>query len=753
MVFACLLICLFGFSYGKQPPDFGIISQNQQPPKPPAERFQIAAAASKIKVDGVLDEEAWAQAARIKLIYEWTPGDNVPPPVETDCLVTFDKNFFYVAFRAKDPEPGKIRAHLMDRDDTDRLIQDDHISIIIDPFNDERRGFQFRVNPLGVQADANFSESEGYEDFSWDAIWSSAGKVSEWGYAIELAIPFQQLRFPKTEDVQTWGFSAERSWPRNVRHRITSHRRDRNVACILCQVNKISGIQGITPGRNIELDPTLTASRTDERQDFPSGPIASGKVNAEPGLTARWGITPNLVLNGALNPDFSQVEADVAQLDVNVRFALYYPEKRPFFLEGADFFLTPFEAVFTRTVADPAGGVKLTGKSGKNALGFFMTYDRINNLLFPSNQGSASAFLDDDVGGGVFRFRRDMGRNSTLGVLYTGRNSKDYYNHTGGLDGFFWLSQTKSLRFQYLHSETRYPEGISSLFGQKQAAFGGEAFTAQFLHFGRDWRFQLEYEDLSPGFRADSGFIPRVDVRNVEGNLGKIFWGKGGDWFTQIVLGVDGEVVYDHDGRLTDREIGLGGSYQGPWQTIVNGHFSMNKELYLGELYDLTQFQFYSESKPAGGVQFSLMGFLGDGIDYSNGRKANGTMLMPSTALNITRHLNFSLSHAFERLGFEGREIYTANLTQLRGIYNFNVRTFFRVIVQYRHVTRNPALYSFPVQSRSSAVFSQLLFSYKINPQTVLFVGYSDNYLSFQGIELSQTDRTFFLKIGYAWTE
>jgi hypothetical protein len=147
------------------------------------------------------------------------------------------------------------------------------------------------------------------------------------------------------------------------------------------------------------------------------------------------------------------------------------------------------------------------------------------------------------------------------------------------------------------------------------------------------------------------------------------------------------------------------------------------------------------------------MGFLGDGIDYSNGRKANGTMLMPSTALNITRHLNFSLSHAFERLGFEGREIYTANLTQLRGIYNFNVRTFFRVIVQYRHVTRNPALYSFPVQSRSSAVFSQLLFSYKINPQTVLFVGYSDNYLSFQGIELSQTDRTFFLKIGYAWTE
>lgn len=363
------------------------VQQEDQPERPKVQNYAVTAATSEIKVDGALDEKAWEDAVVIKVPYEWLPGDNIPSPVDTDCMVTFNTNNFYIAFRCYDPEPSKIRAHLMDRDATDTFIQDDHISIMIDAFNDERRGFQFRANPLGVQADANFSESEGYEDFSWDAIWDSKGKVTEWGWALEIAIPFNQLRFPRTEDVQTWGFSVERSYPRNVRHRMTSHRRDRDVTCIICQFNKITGIQGISPGLNIELDPTLTTIRTDSRENFladPDAEMVNGEVDPDPGITARWGITPNLILNAAVNPDFSQVEADVRELEVNTRFAIRYPEKRPFFLEGADFFLTPVEAVFTRTVADPDGGLKITGKVGKNAFGIFGAYDRINNLLFPN---------------------------------------------------------------------------------------------------------------------------------------------------------------------------------------------------------------------------------------------------------------------------------------------------------------------------------------------------------------------------------
>jgi hypothetical protein len=718
----------------------------------PAENYVISPAASKIKVDGLLDEDAWQKATVIKLPYEWMPGDNAPAPVETECLVTFDRSGFYIAFRCFDPKPQEIRAHLMDRDATDTLIQDDHINIIIDAFNDERRGFQFRVNPLGVQADANFSEMEGYEDFSWDAIWASAGKITDWGYAIEIAIPFNQLRFPRTAEKQTWGFSAERSWPRSVRHRMESHPRDRNRACLLCQFNKLSGFEGISPGRNLEFDPTLTASRTDalDMAGFPSGGLEPGRVQAEPGITAKWGVTPNLILNATANPDFSQVEADVAQLDVNKRFALYYPEKRPFFLEGGDFFLTPIQAVFTRTVADPLWGTKLTGKSGRSALGFFAAQDRINNLIFPSNQGSASTSLDQEVTGGVLRYRHDVGKGSTLGLLYTGRVGGGYANHVGGADGFFRLSQSTSIRFQYLHSETEYPDGVALDFDQKTGLFGGDAVQTELMHMSRNWNVFAAYIDANSGFRADYGFLPRVDVRIFYGEAHRLFWGDGKSWFTRIQFWLSGNHTTDHSGRMTDSRLALGGAYQGPLQSQVQAIGRLNREFYNGVTYDVSDIVLGLALKPAGGMSFNLDSILAKAIDYNNNRPAELLQIGPWMELGLGRHINVTVYHSLERLESSGLRTYTANLFQARLIYNFNVRSFVRAIVQYRDVDRVPERYIFPVDPHTKGVFTQFLFSYKINPQTVLFLGYSDNSLGLQGIDITRTDRTFFFKIGYA---
>ena len=446
-----------------------------------------------MKVDGVLDEPAWENALVLKIAYEWLPGDNTPAPVDTDVLITHNRTHVYVGFRCFDPEPQKIRAHLMDRDAIDTFIQDDHISIMFDTFNDERRAFQFRVNALGVQADANFSELEGYEDFSWDAIWKSAGKITEFGYVVEIAIPFNQLRFPKSEQPILWGFEADRSYPRTVRHRLSTLGRDRDRSCILCQSNKLLGFANVSSGKNLEFDPTLTVTRTDNREDFPDGPMENGAVDVEPGITARWGITPNLILNATVNPDFSQVEADVAQLDVNTRFALRYPEKRPFFLEGADFFLTPMEALFTRTVYDPLWGAKMTGKLGRNAIGIFTTQDRYNNLIFPANEGSQSTSLEENVFSGVVRYRRDIGSGSTMGVLYTGRSGDDYYNHVGGIDGFLRLSETDTISFQWLHSQTDYPEEIADQFGQNQDDFSGDALYTELFHNSRLLSLKYNY--------------------------------------------------------------------------------------------------------------------------------------------------------------------------------------------------------------------------------------------------------------------
>jgi len=717
---------------------------------PKALHYSVSSAISKIKVDGILDEKAWEHATLVKLPFEWLPGDNIEAPVDTDCLITFSKSHLYVAFRCYDPEPDKIRAHLMDRDSIDTFIQDDHVVFQVDTFNDERRGFQFRANPLGVQAEANFSDQEGYEDFSWDAIWDTAGKITDFGYVVELAIPFNQLRFPKTKEKQTWGFSASRSYPRSVRHRTISHVRDRNRNCTTCQFNKITGFLDISPGKNIEFDPTLTINRTDRRENYPIGDMKNGTIKVEPGISARWGITPNLIFNATINPDFSNVEADVAQLEVNTRFALRYPEKRPFFLEGADFFLTPVEAVFTRTVYDPLWGAKMTGKIGKNAIGMFATQDRYNNLVFPTNQGSMSTSLKEDIYSGVLRFRRDIGKGSTIGALYSGRVGDEYFNHVMGADGFFRLSRKSTVRVQYLHSETDYPLSIAQNYNQNEDPFGGDALHGEYNYMSRNLNVVALYRNYSGGFRADSGFVPRVDFRNYLGLIRSIIWGKRGGWFDRIHFQVLGNRYEDQEGNLTDQSLQFGASYSGPLQSSANANFSLVKEVYNGSTYDIEAGNLVLGIKPIGGLNITCYTRFGDSIDYVNSRLAHSFMLNPMIEFGLGKHLNINFNHIFERLSLNGEKIYDVNLTQARVVYNFNVRSFLRAIVQYTDIDRNTGLYIVPVDKQTRTLFSQVLFSYKINPQTVLFLGYSDDHLGLPGIDMTQTNRTFFLKIGYA---
>jgi hypothetical protein len=537
--------------------------------------------------------------------------------------------------------------------------------------------------------------------------------------------------------------------------------RSRNVNCILCQFNKLTGFEGIRPGQNIELTPTVTASRTDAMTmpDYPDGSLERGRIDDQYGLSAKWGVTPNLILNGAVNPDFSQVEADVAQLEINRRFAVFYPEKRPFFLEGADFFLTPLQAVFTRTVADPLWGAKLTGKSGRTALGFFAAQDEMTNLIIPSNQGSAPAFLDQDAYGGVFRLRQDVGKMSTLGLLYTGRAGTGYSNHVAGADGFIRLDQKNSVIFQFLHSETDYPEDLAAAYGQEVDRFGGNALRLEYQHFSRSWFVDAVYHDRSPGFRADYGFIPRVDMRSGEAMVLRQIWGKPKSWFNLIRFGVAGLVGWDHDGTLTDRGVTLGTMYQGNLETVVNVHANFYRTYYGGRYFDTPYGDFLFRFRPFSGAQVGLTAQAGKAVDYANVRLADTFAVGPNFSFSLFRHLNFVPAYIFERLSREGETIYTANLAQARAVWNFSVRSFVRAIVQYQALRQNPAQYAFPVDSRSRGLFTQFLFSYKLNPRTVLFLGYSDNALggnfdSWLGpgrVAMTRTDRTFFLKIGYAW--
>src|SRR6185436_3766205 len=318
------------------------------------------------------------------------------------------------------------------------------------------------------------------EDDSWDAIWNSAGKIHTDRYEVEMAIPFSQIRFKASgADVQTWGIDMLRIYPRDQRYRFGLHAQNRNRSCYVCQMSKITGFQGISPGKNVEIAPTLTTQRTDLRQ---GSSFTNGGFDTEPGVTARWGLTPSLTLNGAINPDFSQVEADSVQLDINNQFALFFNEKRPFFLEGADFFQTPFTIVYTRSVSQPDWGVKLTGKEGKQGGGAFFTQDARTDLVIPGAQFSQFTSLGSEKNlAGVMRYRYDVGKNSNLGAMFTTRSAGDYSNRLGGFDGNFRITPRDTVTAQVLYSQTEYPDSIVSAFRQKPSQ-SGTAVNAAYRH-------------------------------------------------------------------------------------------------------------------------------------------------------------------------------------------------------------------------------------------------------------------------------
>ena len=717
------------------------------PVRPP---YAITRATSPIKVDGHLDEAAWQEAAVIDLAYETRPAENTPPPVRTECLITHDDDSLYVAFRAHDPDPSQIRAHLSDRD---RAFDDDLVGIVLDPFNDERRAFEFFVNPFGIQMDLFNDDVGGDESESWDAIWDSAGRITEAGYEVEIAIPFSSLRFPRAEGGQTWGFDALRFYPRNQRHRIASQPMDRDVSCYLCQISKMTGFAGVTPGLNMELVPTVTSGRTDARRDTFQGRLAEGDVETELGVTGKWGITPNLTLNAAINPDFSQVEADAAQLDINTTFALFFPEKRPFFLEGADFFRTPFEAVFTRNVSDPEWGLKLTGKEGQNAVGVFVAQDDRTDLLIPGTQFSTATSLNAESTDAVLRYRRDLGASSALGVLVTSREGDVYSNRVAGIDGLYRLGDSSSFRGQFLRSQTEYPSEISGSSDLRQPAgsLEDDALYLGYNHSSRDWNAYARYEDVGELFRADMGFMPQVDYTFLLAGGDRVWHGREGDWWTRASVGGDWDERKDQAGNLLEREVEVRANLNGPLQSHVELVAGKRDRVFNGVSFDETFANSYGEMHPSGNLRLNLFVRVGDQIDFANTQPGEILQLEPGLRVLVGAHLRFGFTHLFQRLDVAGGRLFEANLSQLTTIYQFNARTFVRLITQYTDIARDATLYKAAVSPKTERLFNQLLFSYKLNPQTVLFAGYSDNALGTDRVDLERENRTFFVKLGYAW--
>ncbi len=734
----------------------GIPAQAQETQKVviKAKEYRISSTSEPVKIDGSLDEAVWKIAQPMVFDAETSPGDNIAPPVRTVGYMTYDQKNLYVAFQAFDPNPKSIRAHISDRDSA---FNDDFVGVVLDTFNDNRRAFQFFVNPLGVQMDLIKDDTNRNEDSSWDAIWNAAGQITSEGYIVEMAIPFTSIRFPQVNSEQTWGVDMVRLYPRSTRARLGLQGQDRNRNCSLCQSSRVTGFKNITPGRDIELVPTLTAQQTSRKTDFPNGNLKAGDTDINLGLTGRWGITPNLQLNAALNPDFSQIEADSVQLDINTQFALFFNEKRPFFLEGSDFFEGPLQTVYTRSVADPAYGLKLTGRLGDSTIGAYVAQDEVTNLIIPGPEDSDFASINDSNISSAFRYRYNVGETSSIGALLTSREGSEYSNRVYGFDGNFRVTPKDTVTGQILGSQSRYPDALATQFGQTRGSFDDFAGNVSYQHDTRNWHWGGSYEDIGQGFRADSGFIPQVGYRaanariNYEGN-GE----KGKTWYSRFFLGSEYDYSEQQNGELLERETKAFAGVSGPLQTSIRIFVGDRDRRFNNVTFDEKFFHVHAEIRPTGNFFVFLGGTIGDQIDFANTRPGERFRGRGGVRWNIGLRTELNFDHSYENLDVATGRLFTAEVTQLRAVYNINIRTFVRAILQYTDVTRDPSLYLHQnVTSNSKRLFPQLLFSYKLNPQTVFFAGYSGTTRGgeFDGVDvgLTESDRTFFVKLGYAF--
>jgi hypothetical protein len=444
----------------------------------------------------------------------------------------------------------------------------------------------------------------------------------------------------------------------------------------------------------------------------------------------------------------------VAQLDINNRFTLFFPEKRPFFLEGTDYFTTPIRAVFTRTVSDPDIGLKLTGKKGANTFGVFAAQDAVTNLLFPGLYSSDTETLEESHTAFVGRYSRGFGEASSIGGLVTARDGDDYHNYVGSIDARWKISDQHSVEFQHLQSDTEYPLLTAIEFEQPLESFSGQATHVSYQYKSRNWYGDAGFSSIDSEFRADSGFVSQVGGERSVISFGRLFYGTEDTWWNRIRTQLNYHQTDSEDGELVDRDTTFRFSVQGPMQSWVSVALQGGEERDAGILYDLRRVRVSFDFQPTRGVSLSLFTIIGDQIDYDNGRLGKQKYFEPNVTWNMTRNLLLRLKAVITTLDTQdGEKIFDAVLADTRLTWQFNLRSFLRLTVQYQDVERNQDVYVEPIDASEKDVGRQLLYSYKLNPQTVFFLGYSDQYADNDSLSgLTVSDRTWFMKIGYAWT-
>jgi hypothetical protein len=703
-----------------------------------------------ISIDGRLDDDGWAHAVRTGNFTEISPGDQARPQADTDVWATYDEHHLYLAFIAHD-DPSMIRATLRARD---AIFNDDYVGIILDTYDNTAWAYELFINPLGIQGDKRWTLSEedegsdvefgasgqvikkGYEDVGFDVVFDSKGEITADGYQVEIAIPFKSLRFPDRDD-QEWRITFWRNHPRDSRRSYSWATVVRDNPCFLCQLGTLRGMRGVRPGNSFEFLPTIVGSQSGalRNADDPGSGFDNGDPDIDPSLGIRYGISSSVGAELAINPDFSQVESDVAQIDVNTTFALFFPERRPFFQEGSDLFRTWWNAVYTRTINDPSLTAKLTGRTNKTSFVALAARDEHTPLILPFEE--YSLVLESGKSScGIVRARRSLREDSYAGALATMR----VYDGGGsgsvaGLDGLVRFRQNYMIKAQGLLSVTREPddpalvlgaEGDTFDGGKHTVALDGESYTGFGAYAGlerdaRHWRSNLDYWDAGPTFRADNGFVFRNSDRRVEWNNSYTLY-PDNRWLDEIIPTSQYTRRWNSFGvyKAQSVENWLEVLFKRQTSVMLGYDFYTERfhDVFFGDIRLL-----YSELKTAfsDGLQFGFWVGVGDRIARTEDPPVlgEGTHVDSWAVIKPAQRLVIEPIFIYSELSRKdtGAEVFDGYIFRTRVNYQFNRELFLRFVVQYDDFTGDLAV--------------EPLLTYQINPFSVFYIGGGSNYFDF----------------------
>ncbi|MBV9216675.1 MAG: hypothetical protein JO053_10905 [Acidobacteria bacterium] len=720
-------------------------------------------------IDGKVEAEEWKQAGILRDLIQTDPGDHVPASQRTEVLLGYDEHFLYVAFKCWD-EKDKIRSSVVQRD---RLGNDDNVGFWLDTYDDQRRAYAFAFNPLGIQQDGVQTEGQG-TDYNVDVVFESKGVVEDWGWSVEVKIPFKSLRYAAGKG-KYWGFNAARNITRGNGEFDSWVPLPRGVPGFLNKFGKITGLDDIKTEHTLEIIPTFTAKETGERATLTQ--FNNPPIKADFGFTAKYSISPNVTLDAAYNPDFADTEADAPVVRANQRFPIYFSEKRPFFLEGVDIFKTPIEAVYTRRIENPDVALKLTGKIGRTSFGVLGAMD--DPLYNPNNKRAYS---------GILRVKRDVGKESNVGFLGTTYSFGNKQSHLGGFDTSWKINAKSNLRAQVLFSSTRDyfydadkdPSTFGTGNGFKYSYYysftrdrhvswgfsgGGTSdkfraalgFVSRTGRFSNSAEFNYNFEPTPKGFITYKYFgVSLYQGHDMHGRLQNV----GGDWYGGISFkgnaslgggfSMEKNAIYEDEFGTKRNAVRPGAFFGAPSRSVVgwgpNAYFykqfnkrisvNANVSVYYNSFdYDFGAGPDYPRVSPAALA-------LGQGAPLDPGAATSfyfgaGTSLKPTDKFS----LGLSYNHSSLRRDDTGLVTYVSNYFSFSSAYQFSRFVNLKARVYYDTLSDN--------------IFGQYTFGWTPSVGKALYIGYnsSTNYNGYafgaRQPGFLQMDRTFFIKLSY----